>query len=758
MPYNQKEYQDSNVKYTNKDFAGLKNTLVEYAKTYFPNTYRDFNETSPGMMLIEMSAYVGDVLSFYIDQQYQEMMLPLAQERRNIINVANMLGYKVKPTSAAHVNLDVSIEVDATGDINNLTPNWNQAVIIDEGMQVQSSAESTVLFETTDIIDFTVSSSSDPTTVEVSTTNDDGLVNTYKLTKKVQAISAETLTQDFNIGSPKQYLKLTLPEDNVIDIISCKDSNGNEWYEVDYLAQDRIPESIFYHGDDRRSGENTGNSAYVGLDDTTVENIPVPYTLQYKKVSKRFITEINSDNTTSLVFGNGLLRTGATGSLQQGFFQSEQAGYTIPGEVQNTFDTPVNPVDGGVATSLGETPSNTTLTITYRVGGGIKSNIPQGDLISVVQHTKISAGTQDGGTTPTCINNTSARGGNSAETVEEIRHRSKAFFSAQNRCVTKADYESRALSMPSKFGNIAKVYCTRFSPFQRVLSSLDVNGDGTVSAADYNTLMDTETGLFTQLEEAMITAATTDGTTEASIMTDISDQIKDVYAGLENLFSMEYTNDAGVTISPNYYTPPSIEIYLLSYDNNNNLSLSPSLIKQNLKEYLKEFRMVTDEVALYNGFIINFGVAFEVVAHKYANKAEVKLRCIDVIRDYFNIKQMQFRQPIFTNDLSYQLMDVDGVRSVNFVEITQGPGSVNSDLDVPPLYNSSGVTFPSLFDSTISEGVVTTGQGSSGYGHMYDFKQFYDGRTSSDGVILPSKEPAVFELKNPNQNIKGVVR
>ena len=201
MPYNQKEYQDSNVKYTNKDFAGLKNTLVEYAKTYFPNTYRDFNETSPGMMLIEMSAYVGDVLSFYIDQQYQEMMLPLAQERRNIINVANMLGYKVKPTSAAHVNLDVSIEVDATGDINNLTPNWNQAVIIDEGMQVQSSAESTVLFETTDIIDFTVSSSSDPTTVEVSTTNDDGLVNTYKLTKKVQAISAETLTQDFNIGS-----------------------------------------------------------------------------------------------------------------------------------------------------------------------------------------------------------------------------------------------------------------------------------------------------------------------------------------------------------------------------------------------------------------------------------------------------------------------------------------------------------------------------------------------------------------------------
>ena len=85
MPYNDKEFKVSNVEYLNKDFSDFKNVLMEYAKSYFPETYRDFNETSPGMMLIEMSAYVGDVLSFYIDQQYKEMMLPLAQERRNVI-------------------------------------------------------------------------------------------------------------------------------------------------------------------------------------------------------------------------------------------------------------------------------------------------------------------------------------------------------------------------------------------------------------------------------------------------------------------------------------------------------------------------------------------------------------------------------------------------------------------------------------------------------------------------------------------------
>ena len=95
MPYNDKEYKVSNVNYLNKDFSSLKSSLIEYAKTYFPNTYRDFNETSPGMMLIELSAYVGDVLSYYIDQQYKEMLLPLAEEKKSVINLSKGFGYKL---------------------------------------------------------------------------------------------------------------------------------------------------------------------------------------------------------------------------------------------------------------------------------------------------------------------------------------------------------------------------------------------------------------------------------------------------------------------------------------------------------------------------------------------------------------------------------------------------------------------------------------------------------------------------------------
>ena len=168
MPYSDRDYKVSNVNYLNKDFNSLKSTLIEYAKTYFPNTYRDFNETSPGMMLIEMGAYVGDVLSFYIDQQYKEMLLPLAEEKRNVINLANAFGYKVKPILPAYVDLSISRVVGTTGDINNLQPNYASITApIAERTQVQSSADSTIIFETLDVVDFRVSGS----TIEVNSRN-----------------------------------------------------------------------------------------------------------------------------------------------------------------------------------------------------------------------------------------------------------------------------------------------------------------------------------------------------------------------------------------------------------------------------------------------------------------------------------------------------------------------------------------------------------------------------------------------------------
>ena len=175
MPYSDKEYQISNVNYLNKDFSTLKSSLMEYAKTYFPNTYRDFNETSPGMMLIEMSAYVGDVLSFYIDNKYKEMLLPLAEERRNVINLANMLGYKVKPVSPAYVDMSISQTVDADAtDVDNIVPEDNNFQILPKSLKITSTTDSTIIFETLDIVDFTVSGGLDSEPL-VSDTNPNGV-------------------------------------------------------------------------------------------------------------------------------------------------------------------------------------------------------------------------------------------------------------------------------------------------------------------------------------------------------------------------------------------------------------------------------------------------------------------------------------------------------------------------------------------------------------------------------------------------------
>ena len=156
MAYNSKDFKETNINYINKDFGALKNTLIEYAKSYFPTTYKDFNETSPGMMLIEMSAYVGDVLSFYIDQQYREMLLPLAEERRNVNNIAKMLGYKIKPIIPAYADLTFKQKVDDDG--TGATPNFSQTTQISANVQITSTADSDIIFETLDIVDFAVSS------------------------------------------------------------------------------------------------------------------------------------------------------------------------------------------------------------------------------------------------------------------------------------------------------------------------------------------------------------------------------------------------------------------------------------------------------------------------------------------------------------------------------------------------------------------------------------------------------------------------
>jgi len=450
MPtYGKENFKESNVNYLNKDFGALKESLMNYAKSYFPDTYRDFNETSPGMMLLEMNAYVGDVLSFYIDKQYQEMLLPLAEERRNIITMAKMLGYKVKPIVPSYVDLTFTSNVNvSSGDVSKV--DYSNAGTFDAGIEIVSDTDSNTIFTTLEPIDFRITGSNDTETI--GTTDTSGLASTYTLSRTVRAVSATEKTISFQIGAPEKFKTITIPDTNVIDIISCVDSNGNNWYEVDFLAQDKVPITTHYTDDDTRE------SAYVdeqGLLSTTA----VPFSLTYITTTKRFTRETNTDNTTSLVFGNGVLKNGEI--VDEGFLDLEQIGIVIPGQT-NDLNESIDPLLGDEYSTLGETPNNITLTITYRVGGGINSNVPAGNLSTTPTITA-----QSGNTSATLLsvtNNLPARGGKNEEDTIEIKERAKAFFTTQNRCVTKEDYEARVLNIPAKFGNIAKAYVARSVP------------------------------------------------------------------------------------------------------------------------------------------------------------------------------------------------------------------------------------------------------------------------------------------------------
>jgi hypothetical protein len=710
MPYSNKEFSTSNVNYINKAFPDFKDALLQYAKSYFPNTYKDFNETSPGMMLIEMSAYVGDVLSFYIDQQYREMLLPLAEERRSIINLANTLGYKVKPTTPAFTTLTFTQTVDSMGSVNDKVPNYGQALVLDNRVIVQSSTNPTIKFQTLDHVDFTASGSY-TTQPEVFSTDEFGIVDKFKLTRKVKAVSGTSKTKTVSIGAPEKFYKISLPETDVLEILSVTDSNTNSWYEVPYLAQDKVKQETYW--------ESGRANAYSAPDGTVLE-IPVPYTLSYLKSSKRFIVEVDENNITSLVFGNGLLKSGQTFGVE--FLETIQAGIVIPGETSNydfagdeSIDLTLNDSKG----TLGEIPNHTTLTISYRIGGGIDSNVSTADLttLDLSSITPVTTGKN-----LTVTNAAPAYGGSDGESIDQIRYNAKAFFATQNRCVTKEDYNARIMNLPAKFGNIAKVFTE---------SSHSGEGDELMSTVSYN-LADVNQD---------------DDVNVLDVVTIVDEILND---GSEaNILEVETGGRSSATV----------EIYMLSYNNNKNLVTLPANndtsahpLKQNLINYLDEYRMLTDVININDGKIINFGVAFDITAHKQANKDAVKILCINTIQNYFNIDKLQFHQPIFTSDLEYELMGLEGVRSVNWIELTQN----FSDLVGGSVEHSGEFLWD--YDINNLEGNLNTGK----YGWLYDFKVFYDGSLTpsliSDGVILPSKTPSVFELKNPAQNIIGVVR
>ena len=415
---------------------------------------------------------------------------------------------------------------------------------------------------------------------------------------------------------------MTLPETNVIEILSVEDSSGNLYYEVPYLAQDTIAIE--------ESNDYKNNPVYAKYADS------VPYILKYIKTSRRFTTIVNPDNTTTLEFGAGSDK-----------FDDEiiipninNLGTTL--NSSQNLESRIDPSNFLKSNSYGSAPANTNLTIKYYVGGGVSSNVLANQL-NKVQNIKFQDSTEyldpseqasiDTIKTSIQVNNPlPATAGKSAETDEEIRQNGLASFSAQHRAVTRDDYVIRALSMPPKFGSIAKAY---------------VSKDGILDTR-------TQTNIF---KEAF------------------SDEAKVTPNGM-NIVYGELNN------------PLAINLYVLSYNGRNHLERPNELVLKNLKTYLSKYRILTDSLNITNAFVINFGINFEISIFENFNKKEVLVNCISELTEMHSTDKMSIMQPLEIGEIELTLSKISGVRSVIDVEIvnltTEDGDYSENEYDIAP--------------------------------------------------------------------------
>jgi hypothetical protein len=420
--------QDRDIKYIDRDFSNFKTQLVEYAKNYFPDSYNDFTPTSPGMMFIEMAAYVGDVLSFYQDTQLQETYIQYAKNPKNLYNLAYMMGYRPKVTTVAEVGVEVSQIVQATlgGD-----PDWTQALKIPQGTRLKSTVGGQVNFYIQNGIDFSHSSSYDPTETTVNSIDPQtGEPDSFLLVKTAKAISGEVKTITQTIGAVEKFQTITIADTDIVGIVSITENNGNTvWHEVPYLGQDTV---------------------FVDSVNTSADKDQVPYGLTLQKVPRRFITRFNSTGQLQIQFGAGI--TGQTDEIitpdptNVGFGSNQGL---------SRIDYAYDPSNFLSTQAYGLAPSNTTLEIKYLVGGGVAANIPANTLNTVVGY---GGNFVDTTNSLTFNNPEAASGGRDGDTVDELRENSLRAFNEQGRAVTLQDYTVRALSLPSSYGSIAKVH------------------------------------------------------------------------------------------------------------------------------------------------------------------------------------------------------------------------------------------------------------------------------------------------------------
>jgi len=590
------------INYTARDFNSIKEQLLDYTKRYYPETYQDFSEASFGSLMIDTVSYVGDMLSYFVDYQANESFLQTAYERENIIRLSRQLGYNYQDVSTAtgEVFIYALIPANELG----LGPDSNYMPIIKSGTTLSDQSDNGFIL--TEDIRF-----DDPANeVVVGRVNEStGLPTSYAVRASGKIISGQLEEIQLDIGDYEKFLKLEIPDTNVVEIISVVDLEGNEYYQVDNLTQDIIYKTF------ANDGENS---------DTVKEYLrPI-------SAPRRFTFEYDGENYF-LQFGHG---SEETIEINQVADPSDVA-LQMHGR-DYVADVQIDPTRLLQTDKMGVSPSSTTLTIVYRkntnentnaAAGSINNfsdlNITFKDILSL-SSSKISSvrGSLE------ITNQNPIVGSSVSPTAEEIKIRAQAHFATQNRAVTEKDYESMIYSMPSKFGSISRC----------------------------NIVID-------------------------------SDAFK-----------------------------RNLNAYVLGTDKDNKLTRLNNTLKENLKIWISNYKMINDTVDIIDAKIVNLAIEFDVVSDPDFNSSEIYGKCISVLSEKYS-KALQMGEPFYVTDVYFALNKISGVIDTKNVRIINKNSS---------RYSSTSYNIES--------------------------------NMSSDGRYLRCPTNVCFEIKYPNVDITGVIR
>jgi hypothetical protein len=592
------------IDYTSRDFDSIRRDLENYAKRYYPDTYKDFNKASFGSLMLDTVSYIGDILSFYLDYQTNESFLETSIEYNNVIRLARQMGFKLNTSPSSYGILTFYVQVPS--DNNTAGPNLDYAPVLRAGSIFSSTGGG--LYTLIEDVDFSI-----PTNQVVVGTVDSTTGNPTNFVIRAQgrAVSGRTLFKEVDVGNFQRFLKVDLETSRVAEVLSVTDSEGHEYVEVDHLSQNVIYKAI----------RNTNTAT-----NSTVRNL-----LKATPVARRFVVE-REGQATYLQFGYG----SDSELLSNSVVDPTNLVLDLNGRDYVT-DLDFDPTKLISTDKFGIAPANTTLRIGYRVNLNNDVNAAvntivgvdrplfrfasQGSLSQAIRNTVISS--------VEVLNEEPFVGDISLPSSDEIKQRVFGFYATQNRAVTIQDYQSICYGMPAKFGSIKRAAVVRdFDEFRR-----------------------------------------------------------------------------------------NLNVYVISEDTSGKLLPANITLKNNLRNWLLQYKVVNDTIDILDAQIVNFGINYVVAIDLNTNRFTVINRANAALRDYLLRNQYDIGESILITEFYKVLQKVNGIIDVIDLEIV----------------GKSGVSYASS---------------------SFDFEE----RLSADGRRIEGENNAIFELKFPNVDIKGAIQ